>query len=143
MTPAKIDSGPYVPRIPPLRILGGIEANGERLDARAEVEWTDDQTRIAAFETPTRGFTLVNASITWRPLPETKNLSQTVAENKSLDGDAGGHASCTKDKVPLPGRDIRITARASSVGWRRTCEGGGPPPLATPGCAWTHDTYHT
>src|SRR3546814_5326246 len=54
MTRAKIDSGPYVPRIPPLRILGGIEANGERLDARAEVEWTDDQTRIAAFETPTR-----------------------------------------------------------------------------------------
>src|SRR3546814_8973604 len=51
MTRAKIDSGPYVPRIPPLRILGGIEANGERLDARAEVEWTDDQTRIAAFET--------------------------------------------------------------------------------------------
>src|SRR3546814_10453192 len=70
MTRAKIDSGPYGPRIPPLRILGGIEANGERLDARAEVEWTDDQTRIAAFETPTRGFTLVNASITWRPLPD-------------------------------------------------------------------------
>src|SRR3546814_3972132 len=84
MTRAKIDSGPYVPRIPPLRILGGIEANGERLDARAEVEWTDDQTRIAAFETPTRGFTLVNASITWRPLPDTKNLSLTLAANNKI-----------------------------------------------------------
>src|SRR3546814_4381127 len=62
MTRAKIDNGPYIPRIPPLRILGGIEANGERLDVRAEVEWTDDQNRIAQFETPTKGFTLVNRS---------------------------------------------------------------------------------
>jgi len=113
MTRAKIDSGPYVPRIPPLRILGGIEANGERFDARAEIEWTDDQTRIAAFETPTRGFTLVNASITWRPLPETKNLSLTLAADNIFDVDARRHASFTKDYVPLPGRDIRLTARAS------------------------------
>src|SRR3546814_18461548 len=70
MTRAKIDNGPYIPRIPPLRILGGIEANGERLDVRAVVEWTDDQTSIAQFETPTKGFTLVNASISWRPPPE-------------------------------------------------------------------------
>src|SRR3546814_20167700 len=93
MTRAKIDSGPYVPRIPPLRILGGIEANGERLDARAEVEWTDDQTRIAAFETPTSGFTLVNASITWRPLPDTKTLSLTLAANNILHVDELERAS--------------------------------------------------
>jgi iron complex outermembrane receptor protein len=113
MTRAKIDSGPYVPRIPPLRILGGLEANGERLDARAEVEWTDDQTRVASFETPTKGFTLVNASLTWRPLAETKRLSLTLAANNIFDVDARRHASFTKDFVPLPGRDIRITARAS------------------------------
>ncbi|MBB5707243.1 TonB-dependent receptor [Sphingopyxis panaciterrulae] len=113
MTRAKIDNGPYIPRIPPLRILGGIEANGERLDVRAEVEWTDDQNRIAQFETPTKGFTLVNASISWRPLPETKNLSLTLAANNIFDVDARRHASFTKDYVPLPGRDIRLTARAS------------------------------
>src|SRR3546814_20736253 len=46
MTRAKIDNGPYIPRIPPLRILGGIEANGERLDVRAEVEWRSEERRV-------------------------------------------------------------------------------------------------
>jgi len=113
MTRAKIASGPYVPRIPPLRIRGGLEAQGDRVDARAEVEWTDKQTRIAPFETATDGFTLVNASLTWRPLPDTKNLSLTLAADNIFDVDARRHASFTKDYVPLAGRDIRITARAS------------------------------
>jgi iron complex outermembrane receptor protein len=113
MTRAKIVDGPYVPRIPPLRIKGGLEAQSDRIDARAEVEWTDDQTRIAPFETATKGFTLVNASLTWRPLPDTKNLSLTLAADNIFDVDARRHASFTKDYVPLAGRDIRITARAS------------------------------
>lgn len=113
MTRAKIDSGPHVPRIPPLRVRGGLEAQGERFDARAEVEWNDDQNRIAPFETATRGFTLVNASLTWRPLPDAKNLSLTLAADNIFDVDARRHASFTKDYVPLAGRDIRITARAS------------------------------
>src|SRR3546814_6907777 len=78
MTLAKIKNaglGRNVPRIPALRVLGGLEAQGERVDARVEVEWTDDQTRVAQFETPTDGFTLVNASLSWRPLPDTKNLT--------------------------------------------------------------------
>lgn len=113
MTRAKIKGGDHVPRIPPLRVLGGIEAQGERIDARAEVEWTDDQNRNAAFETPTKGFTLVNASISWRPLPDTKNLTLSLAANNIFDVDARRHASFTKDYVPLAGRDFRITARAS------------------------------
>ena len=113
MTRAKIVGGTYVPRIPPLRVRGGLEASSERIDARAEVEWTDSQNRIAPFETATKGFTLVNASLTWRPLPEAKNLSLTLAADNIFDVDARRHASFTKDYVPLAGRDIRITARAS------------------------------
>ncbi|GGJ47135.1 TonB-dependent receptor [Sphingopyxis bauzanensis] len=113
MTRAKIKGGDHVPRIPAMRVLGGLEAQGERIDARAEVEWTDDQTRIAPFETATKGFTLVNASISWRPLPDTKNLTLSLAANNIFDSEARRHASFTKDYVPLTGRDIRITARAS------------------------------
>ncbi|WP_439567853.1 TonB-dependent receptor [Sphingopyxis sp.] len=113
MTRAKIKGGQFVPRIPAMRVLGGLEAQGERIDARAEVEWTDDQTRIAPFETATKGFTLVNASISWRPLPDTKNLTLSLAANNIFDVEARRHASFTKDYVPLTGRDIRITARAS------------------------------
>ncbi|HEV7341565.1 MAG TPA: TonB-dependent receptor [Sphingopyxis sp.] len=113
MTRAKIKGGDNVPRIPAMRVLGGLEAQGERIDARAEVEWTDDQTRIAPFETATKGFTLVNASISWRPLPDTRNLTLSLAANNIFDVEARRHASFTKDFVPLVGRDIRITARAS------------------------------
>lgn len=113
MTRAKIKGGQFVPRIPAMRVLGGLEAQGERIDARAEVEWTDDQTRVAPFETTTKGFTLVNASISWRPLPDTKNLTLSLAANNIFDVEARRHASFTKDYVSLTGRDIRITARAS------------------------------
>ena len=116
MTRAKIKNAGLdrnVPRIPPLRVLGGLEAQGERIDARAEVEWTDDQDRVAAFETPTKGFTLVNASISWRPLPDTKNLTLSLSANNIFDVEARRHASFTKDYVPLSGRDFRLTARAS------------------------------
>jgi iron complex outermembrane receptor protein len=116
MTRAKIKNAGLdrnVPRIPALRVLGGLEAQGERVDARVEVEWTDDQTRVAQFETPTDGFTLVNASISWRPLPDTKNLTLSLSANNIFDVEARRHASFTKDYVPLAGRDLRLTARAS------------------------------
>ena len=116
MTRAKIKNAGLdrnVPRIPALRVLGGLEAQGERVDARVEVEWTDDQTRVAQFETPTDGFTLVNASISWRPLPDTKNLTLSLSANNIFDIEARRHASFTKDYVPLAGRDFRLTARAS------------------------------
>ena len=116
MTRAKIKNAGLdrnVPRIPPLRILGGLEAQGERVDARVEVEWTDDQTRTAQFETPTDGFTLVNASLSWRPLPDTRNLTLSLSANNIFDVEARRHASFTKDYVPLAGRDFRLTARAS------------------------------
>ena len=116
MTRAKIKNAGLdrnVPRIPALRVLGGLEAQGERIDARVEVEWTDDQTRVAQFETPTDGFTLVNASLSWRPLPDTKNLTLSLSANNIFDVEARRHASFTKDYVPLAGRDFRLTARAS------------------------------
>ena len=116
MTRARIrDAGldRNVPRIPPLRVLGGIEAQSDRIDARIEAEWTDRQRRVAQFETTTKGFTLVNASLSWRPLPDAQNLTLSLSANNIFDVEARRHASFTKDYVPLAGRDFRLTARAS------------------------------
>src|SRR5690606_6901638 len=60
---ARIRTVGPAPRIPPLRLLGGIGAESERLDGRVEVEWTRRQDRVALLETETGGFTLVNASV--------------------------------------------------------------------------------
>lgn len=109
---ATIDAGGGpVPRIPPLRLLGGLEAQSGTFDARAEVEWTAEQDRVAAFETTTDDFILVNASIAWRPRGRANGTSVFASVNNVFDVNARRHASFTKDFVPLAGRDFRIGAR--------------------------------
>ncbi len=107
------DGGGPVPRIPPLRLLGGLEAESGHVDGRIEVEHVFDQDRVAAFETPTDGFTFVNASVTWRPWGRRNPTSLVLAANNLFDVDARRHASFTKDFVPLAGRDLRVSARFS------------------------------
>lgn len=111
---AKIDDGGGpVPRIPPLRLLGGVNANSDNLDLRAEVEWSDSQKKVAAFETATDGFTMVNASAAWRPFGKEGGVTLLASANNIFDVNARRHASFTKDYVPLSGRDIRISAKFS------------------------------
>ncbi|WP_066801546.1 TonB-dependent receptor [Sphingomonas soli] len=98
------------PRIPALRLLGGLEAQSDRLTTRVEVERVFDQKRIAGYETPTDGYTMVNASISWKPFA-TKALSLTLSANNLFDVEARRHASVLKDFAPLAGRDFRISAR--------------------------------
>lgn len=98
------------PRIPPMRVLGGIEVRSDRLSGRFEVERTARQDRLAAFETTTRGFTLVNASLAFKPLRNNNATSITLSANNIFDVDARRHASFLKDYAPLAGRDIRISA---------------------------------
>jgi len=113
-TRAKISSGGgNAPRIPPLRLLGGVELTNASFDLRGEVEFSDDQTKTATFETPTDGFTLVNASATWRPFGRDRNIALIASANNIFDVTARRAASFTKDFVPLTGRDFRVTARLS------------------------------
>ena len=108
----KDGNGP-VPRIPPLRMLAGVEAQTSNLDGRVEVEWTADQDRVAALENPSDGFTLVNASVAWRPWGRSNGTTLLLSANNIFDVEARRHASFTKDFVPLAGRDIRLSLRAT------------------------------
>jgi iron complex outermembrane receptor protein len=108
---ASLKGGGPVPRIPPLRLLGGIEAQSDKLDGRLEVEWTDRQERTATFETETDGYTMVNALVAWRPWGKSREASLTLSANNIFDVEGRRHASFTKDFVPLAGRDIRVGAR--------------------------------
>ncbi|CAN5272849.1 TonB-dependent receptor [soil metagenome] len=100
-----------LPRIPPARLLAGLEAQSDRLSGRVEVEHGFDQNRAAPFETPTDDYTLVNASLDWKPIPSNQRLSLLLSANNLLDVEARRAASVLKDFAPLAGRDIRITAR--------------------------------
>lgn len=105
-----VGSGP-APRIPPLRMLGGLRAKSPNLELGAEVERVTAQNRVAAFETTTPGYTMVNAEVTVRPWGSKGPLSFVLSGNNLFDVDARRHASFLKDYAPLAGRDIRLTAR--------------------------------
>lgn len=108
---ATIDGVGPAPRIPPLRLLGAIELHSPRYGLRAEVERVTGQDRIAAQETATPGYTMVNLEASWRPWGNERPLTLLVSANNLFDVDARRHASVLKDYAPLAGRDIRVTAR--------------------------------
>ncbi|MDB5671537.1 MAG: TonB-dependent receptor, partial [Alphaproteobacteria bacterium] len=101
------------PRIPPLRFLGGIEAQSDRTTGRIEVEKVTRQDRVAPLETPTNGYAMVNASLSFQPFAGRRDLSLTLSANNLFDVDARRHASFLKDFAPLAGRDIRLSAKFS------------------------------
>ena len=103
-------AGP-APRIPSLRFMGGMGVTSPRLDLRGEVERVTAQNRVAAVETPTPGYTLVNAEIAWRPWGKERPLSLLASANNIFDISARRHASFLKDYAPLAGRDFRLTVR--------------------------------
>src|SRR3546814_6149431 len=88
----------------------GLEAQGERLQSRIEIEHVFDQKRIALNETPTDNYTLVNASISFKPLPG-NGTTLVLSANNIFDVVARRHASFLKDYAPLAGRDFRISTR--------------------------------
>jgi iron complex outermembrane receptor protein len=105
-----VDQGP-VPRIPPMRVLGGIEAQGDSANARVEVEHVFDQNRITNFETKTNDYTMVNATIGFSPFGKDSKTSILLSANNIFDVVARRHASFLKDFAPLAGRDFRATLR--------------------------------
>lgn len=110
---AELGDGTAVPRIPPLSLLGALEAQTDAFDVRGEVQWFDEQNDVTTFETPTDSFTLVNALVAWRPLADNRNVTVQLAADNIFDVNGRRHASFTKDFVPLMGRNFRASVRLS------------------------------
>jgi len=112
-THARLKGAGPVPRIPPLRLRGGAEAEMGSIHLRGEVEWNDRQDRVAGYETPVAGFTLVNLSAVWHPMGDEGPLTLSLSGNNLFNVSARRAASFTRDFVPLAGRDLRVTAKLS------------------------------
>jgi iron complex outermembrane receptor protein len=81
------------------------------LTGRVEVEHSFVQNRAALFETRTDDYTMVNASVNWKPIAANQKISLLLSGNNLFNVDARRAASVLKDFAPLSGRDIRVTAR--------------------------------
>lgn len=100
-----------LPRIPPLRYGTGLHFHHGPLTATAEVRRVAKQDRVAENETPTDGFTMVNASFGYRLMLGDQLVDLLLRGTNLTDEEARNHVSFLKDSVPLPGRDIGISVR--------------------------------
>jgi iron complex outermembrane receptor protein len=82
--------------------------------ALLEIQDVDRQTAVSDFETPTKGFTLVNARLSHSVKLGDRALLTIGAYGRNLtDEVARNHTSFVKNEVPLAGRNIGIRASLS------------------------------
>ena len=103
---AETDLGPAA-RIPPWSATGRLVYTSGPIDAGLEVRRVGEQDDVAEFELPTDGYTLVNLSAAWRPLPA-EGLTFFAELHNLGDEEAREHVSFLKDIAPLPGRNLRV-----------------------------------
>lgn len=102
-----------LPRTPPLRFGAALQFDSARWHAGVEVRTVARQDRVAATETPTDGYTLLNADLSYT-LPLDGVSCELFARGTNLTNeDARVHASFLKDFAPLPGRGVLVGLRAA------------------------------
>ena len=110
---ATLADGSPLPRIPPFTLFGAAELGTGPFDLRGEVHYFAEQDRVAAFETPTDDFTLVNASVAWKPFETRPGVTVIASADNIFDVVGRRHASFTKDFVPITGRNFKLSLRGS------------------------------
>lgn len=109
---ASFDNGGRPPRIPPATLTLGLAADGERWSGRVEIVDVAEQTRLAAFETPTDGYTFINAGLAFRPRGEDSPWSLRLDARNLSDEEGRVHSSFLKNDLLLPGRSFRFSVLA-------------------------------
>jgi len=103
---AKLEDGTPLPQIPPLRLGASASLTQRNLTGSLEAIWHDAASRLSSAELPTPGFTLVNASLSYRAPLAAIPTTFFIRGTNLLDEDARRHASPLKDFAPLPGRGL-------------------------------------
>ncbi len=101
--------GGNLPRIPPLRFGAGLHYTTDRIDASIEATRYDEQTKTADNELPTDGYTMLDASVSYRF--EAQDVLVYLRGTNLSDEEARRHSSPLKDIAPLPGRSIHVGLR--------------------------------
>jgi iron complex outermembrane recepter protein len=110
---AQLDTTSNVPRIPPHRLGAGVFYRDANWFARVNTLHAFDQTKIADNETPTKGYTLLNAEVSysWKLTPLGGVIPEMTVGLKGenlLNDDVRNHVSFKKDDVLQPGRGAKL-----------------------------------
>ncbi|HET8818881.1 MAG TPA: TonB-dependent receptor [Xanthomonadaceae bacterium] len=110
---AQLDSGGDLPRIAPPRVGAGLSWERGPWHAAIDATHTFRQDEVAAGETPTPGYTMLDANIAWHHDTAAGNAWEIFLDASNLlDEEARPHVSFLKDVAPLPGRGIALGLRA-------------------------------
>lgn len=105
------DTGEPLPRIPPLRYGVGVNVHHGPLRGTFEVRRVEEQDEVAIQETPTDGYTMLNASVHYRLFTGNFITDLHLKATNLTDELARNHTSFLKDEAPLPGRDLSLSVR--------------------------------
>ena len=105
---ARLRNGDHLPRTPPASALFAINRESGHLLMRLEGQATASQKRTAANEDPSDGYTLLNASLSYRQLFAHSELLWRLAASNLIDQYAVNHVSYLKHAAPLAGRNIQL-----------------------------------
>lgn len=108
---AELDHGGYLPRIPPSRLNLGLHFHRASWHFYGEVWEVADQDRVAENETPTAGYTQVNAGADYRWIHGNYVYDFILRARNLTDEEIRNHVSYLKDAAPLPGRDLSLSVR--------------------------------
>ena len=109
---ASLDAGGDLPRIVPARLGTSLAWERDGWRASAGATRIFEQDRTAAFESPTPGYTLVDAHLAYHWDGERVGWEVFLDGNNLTDREARAHTSFLKDLAPLPGRNVSFGIRA-------------------------------
>jgi iron complex outermembrane receptor protein len=110
---ATLDDGGNVPRISPYHVGLGMNWDGGALGAGFLVKYTGRQDHLGLAETPTAGFTSLDAQASWRPFSDAKSFEVALVGKNLTDSTQRNAIALNKDDVILQGRELRLMVRAS------------------------------
>jgi iron complex outermembrane receptor protein len=110
---ATFEDGSYVPKIPPHRLGGGFYYYDSNLLARMTLLHAFDQKEYATFDTPTAGYNLLNAEVSYTMKLDklaglTPEMTIGLRGENLLNDDIRNAVSYKKDEVLAPGRSVRL-----------------------------------
>ena len=108
----KLDDGRNLPQMPPLRFGAGLHFDQGPLHAGIQAFYNRKQDDVIDGELPTDGYTMLNIDFSYRLPVFGQQLLLFASGTNLLDEDARLAPSSPKDIVPLPGRSLRLGARA-------------------------------